>query len=169
MPNCVVCDTAGASGQSGIGDFMRFECPRCGAFALTGTAIATLPSKFSEVPLRRAIMSHTLRRMQRPGGAEHLHVFDSDELATFWKQGRLPTPQQQADYLVLWIGDNQPSPFEWAEATSNVIAATVGTALASGGDSQAWGWLHSQLEPKGLYRIKEAGGGKVGIQLTLEG
>lgn len=169
MPNCVVCDTPGASGQQGLGDFMTFECPRCGTFALTGTAIATLPSKFRELPLRRALMSHTLRRMQRNSSGGRRHIFDSDELPTFWRQGHLPTPQEQADYLILWIGDNQPSAFEWTEGTASVIASTVGTALAPGGDSQAWGWLHSQLEPHGLYRIKDAGGGKNGLQLTLAG
>ncbi len=114
-------------------------------------------------------MSHTLRRMQRSGDKEHLHVFGSDELAFFWKQQRLPTPQQQADLFILWAGDNQPSAFEWAEASNSVIAATIGTALSPSGDSQAWGWLHSQLEPEQLYRIKDTGNGKVGIQLTMAG
>src|SRR3954469_23224514 len=145
MPNCVVCGNPSATGQAGVGDFMRFECPRCGAFALTNTAIATLPSKLREVPLRAAIMSHTLRRMQRTGDPERLPILNETELPTLWKQGRLPTPQEQANYLILWTGDNQRSAFEWAEGTSSLIAATVGTALDSAGDSHAWGWLHSQL------------------------
>jgi hypothetical protein len=105
--------------------------------------------------------------MQRSG--DRLPVHDSNELPTFWKQERLPTPQEQANYLILWIGDNQRSAFEWAEATNNLIATTVGTALDSSEDSQAWGWLHSQLRPKELYRIKDAGSGKNGLQLTMAG
>jgi nucleoside 2-deoxyribosyltransferase len=167
MPNCVVCGNPDASGQSGVGDFMKFKCPRCGTFALTNSAIATLPSRFRELPIRRAIMSHTLRRMQRHANNEQRHIFDSQELDTLWK-GRLPTPQEQAEYFILWIGDSQSTPFEWVEATPTEIAATVGAALAPAGDSQAWSWLHSQLGPKNLYRIKPLSG-KDKIQLTLLG
>lgn len=169
MSNCVVCNASGVSAQDGDGDFTNFDCPRCGKFALTRTAIAALPSKLREGKHRAAMMSHAIRRMQRTSSGNRLHVFDSNELSTFWDRGRLPTPQEQADYLILWIGDNQASAFEWTEGTAALIAATVGTALTANGDSAAWGWLNSQMEQKDLYRIKESSGGKSGLQLTMAG
>ena len=66
MPNCVVCSTPNASRQPGAGDFALFDCPRCGSCALSGTAESALERMLAEMPLPRSLMSHTLRRMQRP-------------------------------------------------------------------------------------------------------
>jgi hypothetical protein len=99
MPVCIVCQTQDAKREPGQGDFARFDCRRCGAFVLTGTAESTLPTKLDEKPLRRSLMSHTLRRVQRPGD-KHLRQISDDELPTFWRNERLPTPQQQADSLI---------------------------------------------------------------------
>jgi hypothetical protein len=82
----------------------------------------------------------------------------------------LPTPVQQADNFLLWVGDNQETSTTWVETTPSVIAAMVGMAVSPDGNSQGgWGWLHAQLEPKGLHRLTDQPGGKVGIQLTLAG
>ncbi len=114
-------------------------------------------------------MSHTLRRMQAPK-EKHLRIIRSDELSTFWSEGRLPTPIQQADNFILWVGENQISPSSWAETTASVIAATVGIAVSTGGDPQGWGWLHKELEPEDLYRLNQTlPGGKVGVMLTMKG
>ncbi len=114
-------------------------------------------------------MSHTLRRMQQPND-RRLRIISSDDLPTFWRDARLPTPLQQADNFILWVGDNQATPFIWAEATAPVIAATIGMAISPGGDSQGWGWLHNQLEPKGLYLLNGSlPNGKTGILLTMAG
>jgi hypothetical protein len=104
MPSCIVCNTPNTRKQQGV-DFARFDCPRCGLFALSGTAEATLEQRLAEEPLRRSLMSHTLRRMQRPD-QKHFHIIRDDELPTFWSEGRLPSPLEQADNLILWIGDN---------------------------------------------------------------
>src|SRR4051812_38725353 len=91
--SCIVCNTPSAHRQAAAGDFARFDCPRCGSFALSGTAEAALPGLLAEVPLRRSLMSHTLRRMQRPGDT-HLRIISSHDLPTFWTRNRLPTPLQ---------------------------------------------------------------------------
>jgi nucleoside 2-deoxyribosyltransferase len=168
MTDCIVCNTPNVSRQSGEGDFSKYECPRCGAFVLSGTAEAVLESQLTEVPLRRSLMSHTLRRMQLPQN-KHLRIIGSDELPSFWSDGRLPTPLEQADKFILWLGDNQETPSTWALTTAPTIAATIGIALMPGGDSQGWGWLHSQLERRGLYLLTDGGGGQVRLMLTMHG
>lgn len=168
VPNCIVCRSPNTSRQEGVGDFARFDCPRCGLFALTGTAEAFLERMLAEVPLRRSLISHTLRRMQRRG--ERPRVLGKDDLPTLWRQDRLPTPVQQADNFILWVGDNQETATMWLATTASVIAATAGMDVLPDGNSQgSWGWLHAQLEPKGLYQLNDQPGGKIGIRLTLAG
>jgi hypothetical protein len=152
------------------GDFTRFDCERCGSFVLSGTAVAVIEGLLNEVPLRRSLMSQALGRMQLPDD-KHLRVIRDDELASFWRDDRLPTPLAQADNLILLIGKLQETPSTWAWFAPSVMAATVGIAISpSGGDSQGWSWLHSQLHPRQLYRLNSAQeGGKVGAMLTLEG
>jgi hypothetical protein len=170
MPNCIVCNNRNATTQGGLGDSVRFDCQRCGSFVLDGTAEATLPQRLAEEPLRRSLMSHTLRRMQRPGQTD-LHIIRDHELPTFWSEGRLPSPLEQADNLILLIGDKQPTPSTWVDVTPSVIAATIGIAVsADGNDSGGWSWLHSQLEPKNLYRLHPTPtGGVVRIMLEMPG
>jgi len=112
MPNCIVCKTPNAK-QSVGADIIRFDCERCGSFVLGGTAESVLDGLLDEIPLRRSLMSHTLRRMQLPND-KHLRVIRGDELASFWREDRLPTPLEQADNLILLIGNMQETPSAWA-------------------------------------------------------
>jgi hypothetical protein len=137
---------------------------------LTGSAEATLERLLTEVSLRRSLMSHTLRRMQRPD-QKHLHQITSDELPSYWKDERLPTPLEQADNLILWIGDNQEAPGTWVDGTQSAIAAMIGIGVsADGNDSGGFAWLNSQLEPKKLYRFHPSPpGGIVRVMLEMPG
>jgi hypothetical protein len=167
MANCIVCNTPNVKRQQGA-DIALFDCDRCGSFVLSGTSEQVLPHQLDEAPLRRSLMSHTLRRMQRPD-QKHRHKIESDELPSFWRQDRLPTPQQQSDNLILWMGDNQPAPFEYAESSPTSLAAYLGLQISGSGDSGGLGWLFSQLEEKKFFRHIDRSGGKLGLQLTLEG
>ncbi len=168
LRNCIVCNARNARREPGLGDFARFDCPRCGSFALTGTAEALLELRLAEVPLRRSLMSHTLRRMQRPD-QKHLHIIRDEELPTFWSEGRLPSPPEQTDNLILWIGDNQVAPHASAETTQSAIAAMIGIAVSpDGNDSAGWSWLNTELSSKRLYRL-HPDPGKIGLQLEFAG
>jgi hypothetical protein len=168
MANCIVCRTSNSSRQGGNGDFARFDCPRCGSFILSGTAEAALEGLLTEVPLRRSLMSHTLRRMQLPSD-KHLRVIKDTDLADLWSEGRLPTPLEQADNVILWLGDNQETPSSWARTTVSVLASTIGIALEAGGDSQGWGWLHDQMQQQQrLYKLVDDGS-SVRLMLSMAG
>jgi hypothetical protein len=56
-------------------------------------ADSALERAFIEVPLRRSLMSHTLRRMQTPDRAGRSHLIRSVDLPTFWTEARLPFEQ----------------------------------------------------------------------------
>jgi hypothetical protein len=165
---CIVCNSVKAGRQQGTGDFARFHCDRCGAFVLSGSAEAVLPRKLDEAPLRRALMSHTLRRMQRPDN-ERSRVISSDDLPTFWAQGRLPSPQRQADELILWIGDNQPNQLDYADTSPPALAAHLGLPLYPTGDGTALGWLFSQLKSTEFYQEASRGDPNLHLRLTMAG
>jgi hypothetical protein len=125
MSDCPICrsdakDTAAPPDRG-------FDCPRCGAFKLTGTAVAVLHRWIEQKPHWRALVSHAVRRMQRDDG-EPIRIFET-ELPTFVARDRLPPPHEQADQLILWIGDHQPAPDAIAEVTEISLDAWIGAAL----------------------------------------
>jgi hypothetical protein len=166
MPNCIVCKNPNCARQPGIGDFARYNCPRCGVFALAGSAEAEIESKLAEKPLRASLMSHALQRMQRPGVQPRL--ITSDELPSFWREERLPTPQQQADNLILWIGNHQTTAFDYAENAMTAIAAIIGASISERGEA-GFEWLNSELSQKDWYKLVDRTGGRIGLRLTIAG
>jgi hypothetical protein len=112
-------------------------------------------------------MSHALRRMQQPGVRSR--QITSDELPSFWLQDRLPTPRQQVDALILWVGDHQPTTFELVEIHRSALAATVGLPISDHDDASGFAWLNSQLEPKKLYELLPKGNNVLALKLTMAG
>jgi hypothetical protein len=148
------------------------SCLRCGEFSLVGVAIEELPRRIREQPIRASIMSHTLRRMQRPG-EERIQIYSTD-LPTYWSIDRLPTPKEQFDDLIRWIGDNQkPGPSSWAMADELYLDAWIGAALPTKpGNAEGLRWLVQHIEPdeqspKFFHNRFERGKGL--FQLTLPG
>jgi hypothetical protein len=64
MPGCIVCDIQGSnSSEPKVGDFTRFNCPRCGVFVLNHSAESVLEGLLADNQIRRSLMSHALRKM----------------------------------------------------------------------------------------------------------
>jgi hypothetical protein len=105
--------------------------------------------------------------MQRPDGYP---TIDHDNMPTFWSNIRLPTPLEQADNLILWMGDNQAASAVWLETTVPAIAATIGLAVTpEGNDSGPLGWLQSQLDKDGLFRVQGGSGTRWVVMLQMAG
>jgi hypothetical protein len=122
----------------------------------------------TEVPLRRSLMSHTLRRMQQPKNSR-LHTITTDDLPSFWAQGSLPTPSQQANALIVWVGDHQPTSFDLVEIHRSELAAIIGLQISRNDDSGGFAWLNSQLEPKKLYELAPMANNVLALKLTMPG
>jgi hypothetical protein len=90
---------------------------------------------------------------------------------TFWSEGRLPSPLEQADNLIVLIGDRQPTPSAWVDVTPSEIVAMIGIAVSPDGkDAIGFAWLNSQLEAKNLYRLHPSPrGGVVRVMLQMPG
>src|SRR5882757_4649575 len=116
-------------------------------------------------------MSHTIRRMQKPDD-KHLRVIkdQEDDLPTFWRDERLPTPQQQADNLILWIGKNQETSSKAARVDRSELAAWIGLPISLPKDTPEWAWLNSQLKEEQLHEVGDIRQGHIlDLKLTMKG
>src|ERR1700687_2850395 len=90
-------------------DLAYYHCPRCGQFELTRTAEVNLCGWLEAGVRNSTIFGHALRRMQL---AQEWPLVDSGVAKRIMTSGSLPTPQEQADNLVRWLGDHLPGPGE---------------------------------------------------------
>jgi hypothetical protein len=163
---CPICESP-ATREAGLGDFARYTCHRCGAFVLTGSGEATIETQLAAKPIRRSLMSHTVRRSQVASGAPpQISEYD---LPSYWGADRLPTPQQRADYLILWCGDNQDSPASHAATTIPEISAWIGTEISTYPGRDAFDWLNAELEKESLYEWWDDDTYNLYIRLTMKG
>lgn len=167
---CPVCSTAPTE-VTGWGPLVRIKCDRCGEFNLTDSLNQDLPGFFLRMPPQAAaIMSHTIRRMQRQG--RQITVFPNT-VQTFLSNGHLPTPNEQADELILWIGDNQPDSASNASAPELLLDAWIGAALPRiAGNASGFRWLLTSMEsnPAVPKPFTHSSANRVAsFNLTLEG
>ena len=148
---CPVCVTPAGVTMNIL--WVDIGCPRCGKFSLFRTVFDDLPELLGRPPYpavpqpRSALMSHTIRRMQREGSSIQIQP---QQVASYWNRDRLPTPTEQAEDLILWIGENQPNPMLFAEAPELLLDAWIGAALPQlAGSPSGLRWLLQQIEPEG--------------------
>jgi hypothetical protein len=99
-----------------------YECPRCGRYSLSGTlkALGDFPGDTATAGL----VSHHLRRRQRPvGEPPHLDEYRFPELV---ESAYPPTPAEQAENLILWLGGALEAPGESIEIESLKHRAIIG-------------------------------------------
>jgi len=86
-----------------------YTCRTCGNFAATSTLIAILGPELDQEPRKRAILSHAVRKMQRQDESPLINSYLKDRIL---EQDKLPAPAEQAENLILWLGDTLPAPGE---------------------------------------------------------
>ena len=105
-----------------------YDCPRCGPFSLSGTLVSTIKSKL-DTPVKRAILSHAIRQMQRD---DDWPFITSDTVKNILSDKSLPSPHEQADNLILWLGNNLAGPGETKRVTPETHQSVVGAISPSG-------------------------------------
>lgn len=137
--NCPVCVTNHAkSSPRQDGDY--FECARCGPFVLTGTARALLNQNLAR--RARATISHAIYKMAR---LNHWPRVSSDLLrSTMDRSDASPTPPEQMDNLVIWLGTAQADPGVAIDFSPRMISA------AGAVDETGLGFIVSQAVSRGL-------------------
>ena len=60
------------------------------------------------------------------------------DLESWHLEEPLPSPSEQLDQLIILVGDNQPSPAEWAALEAPVIAAWIGAIITPPSFDAGW-------------------------------
>jgi len=100
---CPVCDLMPLLTVQNRQMWQYFECPACGPYALTLTALAVMQSTFKlgDNKEARAKLSHAIYQMH--GGQVGKWAQISDDLLRAILRGTLPVPSEQLDNLVTWL------------------------------------------------------------------
>lgn len=163
---CPVCSTAAKVDQWGL---IRIGCGRCGMFAVSDWVYAALPTRFQQNPGSAAVVSHIIRRTQRNGS--YICTIKREDLETYFRE-RLPTPSEQADEFVLWVGDNQRDNASIAVGPEPFLSAWIGTPLAQvPGNTGPLRWLIEEMKnaPGPLQFQHTFEHMSLRVQLTLAG
>jgi hypothetical protein len=154
MGKCPVCGTPGASSQAtvaGYADTDAVECLRCGRFLLREGLLQ-----------RRAInnsrVSHALRTRYDATPRKPPFLRDADLQPYQDDLSQIP-PQQQLDNFILWVGNNQGAPHEWAKSDIHSLAARVGSAIGSDTSELGVTWIINEFNSEGLYSFRRGSGG----------
>ncbi len=99
-------------------------------------------------PKARAVLSHAVHRMQEASPSPPLVTI---ELANqLLQSGSLPSPAQQAENLILWLGGNLLAPGETVELDSRSLTAIIGAINESGVE-----FILNELANQGLFKAGE--------------
>jgi hypothetical protein len=97
-------------------------------------------------------------------------VILENDIPTLQLDDPLPSPSEQLDRLILWIGDHQPSMAETAEVSVSEISSWIGAAITRNNSSAAFGWLFSQNEVKSLIENRSDGqNARLRLRLQMAG
>lgn len=129
------------------GDKKRIDCPRCGQYWIAGSANASIPQELEKDPKARAILSHAIRRMQ---GSSSPPLITNALAHQLLQSGSLPSPAQQAENLILWLGQNTPAPGEAVEFDDRPLTAIIGALNESGVE-----FILTELTNQGLLDVGE--------------
>lgn len=137
MSNCPVCKGTANVGRESIGDFKQFECPRCGNYEITRTALAMLSSRFETDDTKsRARLSHAIRLMANAAPADKWPEINSVNLDDLMKSP-LPSIELQTVNLLRWaakqLSDDQLGVVELPN--EDRLAGIIGTIDAERVDS----------------------------------
>ncbi len=158
---CPVCKSVLPDGRHDYGTKAYFKCPRCGLFGLTSTAEATL-ANLLDTPRKAAVLSYAIRQT-RPAGRD-TPVFDPDACKKVVEEGFLPTPHEQADHLIRWLGEHQSGPGESIRISFETVAAVIG-ALSF----KAYRFVLAGLVTSGFVQELEFTDGTSDVQLLFAG
>ena len=98
--SCPICEQpAERAGTSDYGDKELFRCSRCGAFEISGTALAMLHRRLTEDRLASARLSHAVRSTTPEGEWASLSSTNVPELLST----TLPGVADQLKHLMCWL------------------------------------------------------------------
>jgi hypothetical protein len=163
MSECPVCKARLGSPSVAPG---TLNCPRCGPFLLPDEALQQLHTEIGKRPLRWAITSHAIRRLQVGGVAP---TVTAKWLRAVWIHEKLPRPQEQADILVQFLAGDEVASGDWIPCKPLSMTGILGTADdPARGETSGFAYVVDGLKAKGFIE-ERAEPGTVSYRLTFPG
>jgi len=154
---CPICLTSLWDSAQPLSGAEHIVCLRCGEYHLTGGAQSRLQY---QDPKARAVLSHAVRRLQESSSSPPLVT---EELAHHLLQsGSLPSPAQQAENFILWLGQKSRSLGDAILLETTPLTAIIGALSESGVQ-----FLLNELRNQNLF-VGDTANGDL-ITLTLKG
>lgn len=132
MAQCPVCLHHSIAGEEFVrndNDQMNVNCPRCGNFSFTRSTTGMLNNRLQERDDLRWALSHWIRRSQKSGYPIEINTNLFRKLV---EDLRLPKPREQAENLIIWLGESLKYPEDSITSNPFCIAAVVGTKNSEG-------------------------------------
>jgi len=107
------------------------DCRNCGEYSLSGSLMSSLGSITESSPTNAPIISHYIRKAQDQNKRPSLTTYLVEDILA---DGSIPTPHEQADNLILWLGTHLGIPGETITLDSASHQAMMGAASISGAD-----------------------------------
>ncbi|WP_294537563.1 hypothetical protein [uncultured Rhodoblastus sp.] len=165
MSDCPVCGETSSQNDFAPLQGQQIICPRCGTFVLCGT-IRDLSTENWSVH-RRSVFSHRLRRMQ-PRDGRVLDIYETT-FQSLRLEDPLPNVAEQADSLVLWIGERQITPPVLLHVSQAELSAWIGAAIVRPGAYDGLWWLIRQPEVKNFLEPSSSSDGVFRAGLNFAG
>lgn len=161
---CPVCKTPLSDvGRLTSGDWKQFNCPNCGGYELTGTDVQMVRNGVNESPEFGPCLAHKIRRMQRNKEWPRVPSDLIDRMRKDEQERNLPDPAEQADNMVLWVGDTQRHSGTLIPLNYNNSRAVVGAF-----DDRGVLFISEALREQGLAKVDTASDEGT-IRLTFAG
>ena len=140
-------------------DGTSWDCPNCGRYDISGTASACLNSLG---PVTLAALSHGVWCGQQHQTDEPFQVTSTVVEASQHEQ--LPTPTEQLDRLVLWIGNTLNSPGKELDVLGGTLRAKIGAL-----DTDTERYILTYANRLGLVECNSTVARKYLLRLSLKG
>jgi hypothetical protein len=105
--SCAVCNEKLDGVRKGMYPNVYLNCPQCGLYGLTVGAESALRTLL-DTARKRAVLSHAIRKT--PNKGDNTKLFDEEQCKKILDADELPTPEEQGDNLIRWLGENLPRP-----------------------------------------------------------
>ena len=162
--NCPVCKTVlneKTSTQNLAFSTYAYDCPRCGKFVFTfRESDLAMKLNYGHDNDKIFVLSHNIRKRQENDSEVPLDGNLVDKIL----KGTLPTPAEQKDLLIQWIGDNIKAGGDYIRVNKYSIPAIIGART-----NKEFYFIFEHLKTKGVVKNKTVvgGGDSVLMDITL--
>lgn len=141
--NCMICNSVSDIERYSDGDSYIIDCERCGCFRITTDAVTYFERNNKENWPSR--ISYWIRQHQIKNKEDWVDI-DIKLLRGLVDKIYLPSPREQANKLLQWIGDQLKRPDDEIKVFLNSLISVIGAY-----DSHGVGYIYHYLKDEGVF------------------